>query len=520
MKTEAKKKKRANKRRSSFGIRAYIAGYMLLLLIIVLLVIAVFQSVFLGFVYENVREQDMEAAANKVAQSINDSTIEDIVYEEATDRLISILVYRIDEDRAVKILEENAAAGGGGQSFFISPKHMAELYVRAKEEGGVYRARVTLGGNEVEQSFLEKLFPEVMGNADSLVTAETINMVHIQLCEDASGNQYMLLLNTALAPLAPTINTLQRQFFYIFFILIGLVLILMIPLSKRISRPIVHMNEAAKQLAAGNYDADFVEENGYRETRELAESLNHAAQELSMSDRLQKELIANISHDLRTPLTMIRGYSEAMRDIPGENTPENLQVLIDETEHLSELVSDLLDLSKIRSGVRNPVMEFFDLTGAVREVMARYEAFTKGQGYRIQLEVDESVPVFADRSMILQVVYNLINNAINYTGSDLTVTVRQTVTDGVVRLSVTDSGEGIPEEQLPMIWERYYKVNQVHRSARIGSGLGLSIAKGVLDAHNARYGVESVIGKGSTFWFELPVSEPPEQAFVEAMERN
>ena len=509
MKRSAARKRRLDKLRSSFGIRAYIAGYMFLLLAIVLLVIAVFQSFFLGVVYEKVREHDMEAAANRVADSINSTNLSDVVYEEATERLISILVYRIDEDRAVKILEENAAAGGGGQSIFISPKHMAELYLRAKEEGGIYRSQVTLGGDEVEQSFLQKLFPEVVGSADSFVTAEMLNMVHVRLCEDVGGNQYMILINTALAPLSPTVNTLQRQFIHIFFILVGLVLILVFPLSKRISRPIIHMNEAAKQLATGNYEADFIEENGYRETRELAESLNHAAQELSRADQLQKDLIANISHDLRTPLTMIRGYSEAMRDIPGENTPENLQVLIDETEHLSELVNDLLDLSKIQSGVRNPVMEFFDLTGAVREVMSRYEAFTKGKGYRIRLEAERGVPVFADRSMILQVVYNLINNAINYTGDDLTVTVVQTVTNGTVRLSVTDSGEGIPEEQLPLIWDRYYKVDRVHRSARVGSGLGLSIAKGVLEAHNAHYGVESTLGKGSTFWFELPISEPP-----------
>ena len=175
-------------------------------------------------------------------------------------------------------------------------------------------------------------------------------------------------------------------------------------------------------------------------------------------------------------------------------------------------MNDLLDLSKIQSGVRCPVMEFFDLTGAVREVMGRYEAFTKAQGYRIKLEAAENVPVFADRSMILQVVYNLINNAINYTGEDRSVTVVQTVSEQTVRLSVKDTGEGISPEQIPLIWDRYYKVDRVHRVARVGTGLGLSIVKGVLEVHNARYGVESKLGEGSTFWFELPVSTPPEEA--------
>ena len=110
--------------------------------------------------------------------------------------------------------------------------------------------------------------------------------------------------------------------------------------------------------------------------------------------------------------------------------------------------------------------------------------------------------------MILQVVYNLINNAINYTGEDLTVTVRQSVQNGRVRISVTDTGVGIAQEEIPQIWERYYKVDKVHRRAMIGTGLGLSIVKGVLELHNAPYGVDSQVGKGSTFWFELDILEP------------
>ena len=110
--------------------------------------------------------------------------------------------------------------------------------------------------------------------------------------------------------------------------------------------------------------------------------------------------------------------------------------------------------------------------------------------------------------MILQVLYNLINNAINYTGDDLSVSVGQSVKNGRVRISVSDTGQGIAAEEIPQIWDRYYKVDKVHRRAMIGTGLGLSIVKGVLELHNATYGVESEVGKGSTFWFELDILEP------------
>ena len=209
---------------------------------------------------------------------------------------------------------------------------------------------------------------------------------------------------------------------------------------------------------------------------------------------------------------MIRGYSEIMRDIPGENTPENIQAIIDETTRLSELVNDMLDLSKIESGSGKHEAERFDITSAVSEVICRYDKMTAVRSYDIRFEYDENVKIFANRGMILQVVYNLINNAINYGGADKFVGVKQIVTtddsgNSFVKISVTDHGEGIEKEKLPLIWDRYYKVDSVHKRATVGTGLGLSIVKKVLEKHGAAYGVDSTVGEGSVFWFELPVSK-------------
>ena len=196
-----------------------------------------------------------------------------------------------------------------------------------------------------------------------------------------------------------------------------------------------------------------------------------------------------------------------MRDLPGENTPENVQVIIDETQRLSQLVNDLLDLSKLQAGSREPCLETFNLTELLQVTVKRYEKLTERDGYRVECTADASVEVRADPTMLLQVIYNLTNNAINYTGEDKHVWLTQTVSsDGTrVRISVADSGEGIPPEQIPLIWDRYYKIDKVHRRAMIGTGLGLSIVKQVLEAHRTTYGVESKPGEGSTFWFELPV---------------
>ena len=194
-----------------------------------------------------------------------------------------------------------------------------------------------------------------------------------------------------------------------------------------------------------------------------------------------------------------------MRDIPGENSPENVQAVIDEATRLSELVSDLMDLSKLRAGTVKPVLSVFDLTATVRDTMRRYDTLIRHQGYRIEYHAEGEAPILADRTMILQVIYNLINNAVNYTGESRRVVVTQVVKDGKVRLCVADDGEGIPPENIPEIWDRYYRVDRVHKRAVMGTGLGLSIVKSVLEAHGATYGVDSAVDVGSVFWFELPL---------------
>ena len=273
-------------------------------------------------------------------------------------------------------------------------------------------------------------------------------------------------------------------------------------ISKRVSSPIVAINSSAKELAKGNYDTTFKGE-GYQEIRELNNTLNYAAKELSKVEGLRRELIANISHDLRTPLTMITGYGEVMRDIPGENTPENVQIIIDEAKRLTTLVNDILDISKFQSGNQVLKIEDFNLTKSIEEILLRYNKLTEQNGYKIIFTHDEDVIIQGDEVKLSQVIYNLINNAITYTGEDKTVTLRQIIEEDWVKIEVIDSGEGIPEEDIPLIWDRYYKVNKTHKRAAIGTGLGLSLVKEILQLHEAEFGVESSLGEGSCFYFKL-----------------
>jgi len=206
---------------------------------------------------------------------------------------------------------------------------------------------------------------------------------------------------------------------------------------------------------------------------------------------------------------MIGGYAEVMRDLPGEASPENLQIIIDETNRLTSLVSELLDFSRLQTGGEAMQMADFCLTDAVSAIVQRVGGMTGKDGYIIRFDPAERVHIHADEKRISQVVYNLLGNALTYTGGDKTVTLVQEVQGSTVRLSVRDTGKGIPPEELPLIWHRYYRAQESHKRAVIGSGLGLSIVESILKKHGMRYGVDSTTGEGTTFWFEADITPAP-----------
>ena len=192
----------------------------------------------------------------------------------------------------------------------------------------------------------------------------------------------VLMVNTVLTPVSATVDTLRIQMIWITVVMIILSLLIALVISKKVSRSMIRVNNAAKKLAKGDFNVSF-DGKDYREIAELSETLNQAATDLGKNEKLQKELIANVSHDLRTPLTMIIAYSEVMRDLPGENTPENVQVVIDEAKRLTNLVNDMLDISKLQAGALEMKLSEFNLTDRIQKVLERYNKLKEQDGYRI-----------------------------------------------------------------------------------------------------------------------------------------
>ncbi len=313
-----------------------------------------------------------------------------------------------------------------------------------------------------------------------------------------------LFLNTALEPVGAAINIMKRMLMFISVLLLVIGVLIAFYLSNRLAVPIVRITKSAHRLAYGDFNTKF-EGGSYREVDELARTLTYAEQQLSRVDSMQRDLIANVSHDLRTPLTMLKAYAEMIRDISGENPVKrnaHLQVIIDETDRLALLVNDILDLSKLENGSIKPEMQRFDISVRLREIVDRYKGISEKMGYHIHFTPDVPVEVMGDPGQIERVICNLINNAINYTGEDKNVYVRQINTPEGVRIEVQDTGKGIEEDKIQRIFDKYYR-SENHKREVVGTGLGLSIVKAILKMHEFHYGVSSRIGEGSVFWFMI-----------------
>ena len=280
-------------------------------------------------------------------------------------------------------------------------------------------------------------------------------------------------------------------------------------LSGWLTKPLAEMTEKAHLLAQGDFSVDFHGADYGQEMAELADTLNFARDEISKTDRMQKELIANVSHDFKTPLTMIKGYASMIMEISGdipEKRNKHAQIIVDEADRLASLVSDVLDLSKIRAGLGNFKKQAVDMSEKIREILDRFAYLKETQGYGFVLDVEENLTTYADEVKIEQAIYNLIGNAVNYTGDDKKVFIRlkQTGAD-CFKLEVQDTGKGIKPEEIADIWDRYYRSTETHKRPVQGTGLGLSIVKTVLQLHGFVFGVESEVGKGSVFYVEFPL---------------
>ena len=361
---------------------------------------------------------------------------------------------------------------------------------------------------QIPQKTIQSLWSHAVSKGDTACSISEIgNNRFMTICTIISQNNSIngcIIAYSNITPGSAVISLLKRNTYFITAILIVISLILSIITSRSIGKPISTITNSAERLAKGEYNTHF-DGGKFSETRQLAKTLNYASAEISKIDELQRDLIANVSHDLRTPLTMIKAYAEMIRDLSGdrkEKREEHLKVIIDETDRLALLVNDMLDLSKLENGSQTLNFSTFDINSKLKDIIERYKGLSTVSGYSIHFESSERAIVKCDIVKIEQVIYNLINNAVNYTGDDKQIFIEQSVDDEYVKISIRDTGKGISEENMHQIFDKYYRCEKTKREV-VGTGLGLSIVKAILKKHNFPFGVQSTIGVGTTFWFKV-----------------
>ena len=341
-------------------------------------------------------------------------------------------------------------------------------------------------------TFRQELFEE--GSLYKIVQiGSTRQMLVGQLSADG---KYGIIVSTGMAQIATAAEVLRSILWPVALILLVLDLLFAMLFSRWFTRPVQQLSSGAKEIAAGNYDIQLPVVH-HDEIGQLAEDFNHMAAEVKRSAQLEKDILANVSHDLRTPLTLIKGYAETVRDLTGtdaEKRTEQCNIIVDETDRLSALVNSVMELSKVQSGAEKPNLIDFDMGELCFEVAGRYDALCDQNHWHLELQAD-------DPAMMERVLHNLLGNAFHHIGADGQVMLRVLPQADGCRVEIEDHGPGIPPEDLPYIFDRYYRARQ--DSGKVGTGLGLSITKAILQQHGFAFGVNSAVGQGSTFWFVM-----------------
>ena len=449
----------------SNSLKVQIWKYLSIFSIFILSFLWLFQVLFLNKFYEFSKIKQLDNTINLIKESYNNNSLYSNVDNYAEDNGICIQIFT---DK--KIIYDSQIFNKG-----CMPKNVdyRDVFIKSSLDKETYKLINPRFNNEV------------------LLKAIKLN-----------SNTYAFL-SSSLQPLDGAVEIIKKELVIVSIMVLLFSFLIGYFISKKLSNLIEKINKTAKIMAQGDYENAyfFIDEN-ILELNELVATLNQTNDELTKIDELQKEILANVSHDLKTPLTMIKAYAEMVRDLTYKDDikrEDNLNVIIEETDRLNLLVNDIIELTKINNDLQNLNITEFDLVELINSIINRFGIMDANFVFKNKLPII----VKADKIRIEQVIYNLIINAINYTGKDKKVIINLKENDKYVHVEIKDTGKGIDEEDLKLIWKRYYKVDKKYRREKKGSGIGLSIVENILKKHKFNYGVNSIKNKGTTFYFDI-----------------
>ena len=451
------------------------------------------QTVFLQSFYDSMLIRSIRSAAKEIAAASQDETFPGVIDRLSRDN--ALLVFVTDPDGTIlyssdayksyyRAAQENQGDGN-------NPYHKNETM---NWQIGSYRNLP-----DGYDAFLTALAQSPSGETELRTDGQYVYGAYI---DTSNGSRAVLYVSVTLGTVSATVSILRVQLLWVTALSLGLAFALAWLLAKRFAVPVTQLSRKAKALASENDTVDF--RKGFcRELDELSDALDSTDAELKQARAYQRELLANVSHDLRTPLTMIKGYAEMVRDISWEDERQrsaDTGVIIREADRLTELVNEILEYSSLQAGKQGRDLVPVDLGAVVKHVLSQFGPLLEKSGGHFEAQLEDACMVNGDAALLERLAYNLVDNGTRHMGEDKTVFVSVYRRDGVC-LSVEDHGMGISAAELDRIWERYYTSRQ--RGSAV-SGLGLAIVRQIAEIHGAQCSAESKQGEGTCFRIMFP----------------
>ena len=462
-------------KKNKSSLRWKIFLYLITFILLIFFLLWLFQIFFLKYLYESSKTKELVTSINEIKKSYSNN------YDNFYNQLENIAY---EKGICSEIVIDNIT------TYTTNPLNRGCL--------NLYNKNTNI--KELEHNFIESNDNFFMTKIYNLFNDSKILVYGVRL-----DNSTTLFSNTSVDPIDSTVNILRNQLIIITIITIIISIIISYFIASKISKPITNLTKKSKELSNGNFNVDFDVDTDISEIDDLSNSLNYSKDVLKSNDDIRRDLMANVSHDLKTPLTMIKAYAEMVRDL-SYNNPEkrnsDLNIIIDEVDRLNLLVNDILSLSKLENNIEKTFKEEFDLVKMIETIINRFKIFSITQKYEFMFLSPKELIIKADKQKMEQVIYNLISNSINYSGDNkkiyITILPRKNI-----RVNISDTGLGIKKDEINKIWDKYYKADKKHKRNTIGTGLGLSIVKNIFEMHHYKYGVISRENKGTTFYFEI-----------------
>lgn len=457
-------------KRNSFGFKTTVT--LILFSILILLILYLFQNLYLNYYYEVYKIDQVESIAANIKKNKHDLNAYFSKVSKESDVCIQVITSTgnvlYNESMKGCILSNPNNQTRILMTEMYNSKKNTEFY---KITNPIYNIKSFLFGMKIDKNYV--------------------------------------FINSQLESLDETNLVLRKQLIYLLIIVICLSIVIAYFVSRSITKPIFKITEKAKKMSNGDLKVTF-ERSNISELDELSQTLNLAKNEMIKTDDYRRDLMANVGHDLRTPLTLIKSYAEMVRDISYKDEKkreEHLNVIIKESDRLNDLVNDIIVLSRLEANAEVLELENYDIVYEIKEIINKFKILELTENYDFIYTGPEEVMVRADKKKINQVIYNLISNAVNYTGDDSKVLINIVKSKDGYQVEIIDTGKGIDKDTIKHVWDRYYKTEKKHKRNKIGTGLGLSIVREILEAHNFIYGVLSTENIGTKFYFIVKKGE-------------